>query len=532
MINPLTDILNKTIVTPLSKAITEEIQKAQKKPFKWEVPMNWNQKPGKVQKRNETNIGQDKLRLFSVHYPVARACIDYLKDRVSELEWSIITKDQKDEESSRARIDTIVEFLSHPYGVGRRQRMKDLSKEVLEDALVLDAAVIYLEKTRGGELLSLIPVDPVTIKLRVDEQGRTPLPPEIAYQQIIRGKVVAEMTTEEMLFVRRKPRTNSPYGLAPLESLVLQVESALRGEKHNLNYLKEGNDPEGFYTLDQDFTPDQLKELQDNYDAMMAGGTPQRRRIKFMPKGTYVPVKSPNDMAFEKFELWMLQQTCAVFGVPPQEIGFTYNVNRSTSETQAGTSLVRGIKPLSSFLADIFNEVIGTELKQPDLKLQWQDLDPRDERLEAEINNIYLSSGVKSIDEVRQDEGMKPIGADQPTVQTRFGPTLVSDVFNPPTEQDQTDDNMVNEIRRWRKVVYNDLSNGKENLRKFESEMIDPDIYAEIESGLQYVKTKGQVYQLFKPFLSKEMIIKHKALKMAEELEDIRREVYKAANKT
>lgn len=520
MANAIANMFENLLVKPLSKAVTEEVLKAQKMdPVKWNVPSGWNQYTGKNKKKNEVNVDYSVLRTFSVNYPVARACIDYIINRITELDWDVTTLDSEDVEANEQLIEAAKQFIQRPYGIGRRQKIKDLTKEALEDLLVLDAVALYLEKTRGGDLLSVIPIDASTIKLRVDQLGRTPQPPEVAYQQVIDGKVVAEMTTQEMLYTVRKRRTNSPYGLSPLESLILQVEAALRGEKFNTDYFKEGNDPEGFYTLTADYTPDQLKELQNSFDSMMSGESPMRRRVKFMPPGAYTPTKRPEDMAFERFEMWLMQQTCAVFGVPPQEIGFTHDVNRSTSESQQDTVLMRAIKPIASFIADVYTDILQAELGMENLKFMWIDLDPTDAEREAKIDKMYIEAGVYSVDEVRQRLGKDPIGLSHYLV-TRFGPQLVKDILNPPTQQQMETDDITTEIRRWRKCVMNDLQKGQ-GLRRFESNVIPDDIRVEVESGLRYVKSKQDAALLFEPFLSREIHAVRKILALTRELDEI-----------
>lgn len=517
MANPISNLFDNLIVKPLSRSITDELEKAQKgkEPFTWNVPTNWDAHKS-TRKKNEVNVDSSVLRTFSVNYPVARSCIDYLTNRISELEWDITSVDgEKDDVVT----DEVKEFFRKPYGAGRRENLKDLTKEIIEDLLVLDAAALYLERTRKGDLISVIPIDASTIKLRVDKLGRTPQHPEIAYQQILNGKVTAEMTTKELYYARRKRRTNSPYGLSPLESLILQVESALRGEKFNLDYFKEGNDPEGFYSLDVDYTIDQLKELQENFDAMMSGESPTRRRIKFMPKGTYSPTKRPEDMAFEKFEMWLMQQTCAVFGVPPQEIGFTHDVNRATSESQQDTALMRGVRPLASFVADIYTDITQDDLGRADLRFNFLDLDPTDAQREADIDKTYIEAGVYSVDEVRERLGKEPIGLDH-YLMTRFGPQLVKDILNPPTEQQMDDEDVTTEIRRWRKVAMNDAAKGGE-FRKFNSDIIPDDLRTEVEMGLQFAKSKSDVAKLFEPFLSREIHAVRRVLALTRELDQI-----------
>jgi len=77
--------------------------------------------------------------------------------------------------------------------------------------------LVYFNKqrTKGGKLLRIIPIDGSTIKLRVGDGGETPLPPEPAYEQWIKGKKIDSYTTKDITYEIMNPRTDSPYGYLP-----------------------------------------------------------------------------------------------------------------------------------------------------------------------------------------------------------------------------------------------------------------------------------------------------------------------------
>src|SRR3990167_6096172 len=228
--------------------------------------------------------------------------------------------------------------------MGHKTRLRELLTIIVDDTLTIDAVTFEISRLRGGKFQNLVPVDPTTIALKVTETGATPEPPDPAYVQIIGGRNIAEFTTDEMIYEAMGNRSYSPYGFAPLESLILQAEAALRGTLYNLNYFRENNVPEGFITLPTEVAQNkvQVEEWQMWFDSIVAGDQRMTHRLKILPGGAeYIAAKKPEDMAFEKFELWLLQQTCAVFDVPPQDIGITYQVNKSTAESQSSLSLER-----------------------------------------------------------------------------------------------------------------------------------------------------------------------------------------------
>lgn len=373
-----------------------------------------------MQTRHKPGSGVDfaTLRRFSVQYDVARAAINRRKRQLNMLEWDIVAAEEDDDTDYKDVIRPLKKEFKNIGGY--RVRFRELVDTMVDDLLVLDALALYKRPNMGGSLYSLQPVDAATIVLEVDESGGTPMPPEIAYKQFIRGKQVAEFTADEMYYEMMNSRTYTPYGLSPLESLVLGVSAALKSDIYNLHMLTEGNIPEGFFGVPDDWTPDQIKEFQALWDAALAGDTRATSKLKFVPSGKgatgYTPALKPEDMKYKELQEWLMKKTCMLFEVQPQELGFTETVNKSTGEVQQSIGLNSGLKPLAAFFEEIFTDVIQVDLGYENLRFKYTGLDQVDERAEAEKNEILLRSGQTTVDEVRQSQGKEPLGVDQPYV--------------------------------------------------------------------------------------------------------------------
>ena len=100
---------------------------------------------------------------------------------------------------------------------------------LLEDLLVIDAATIYPRFTRGGSLYSLDVIDGSTITSRIGEDGRSPEPPDPAYQQVLHGVPAADFSSDELLYLPRNVRSHRLYGMSPVEQIALTINIALRG---------------------------------------------------------------------------------------------------------------------------------------------------------------------------------------------------------------------------------------------------------------------------------------------------------------
>jgi HK97 family phage portal protein len=473
-------------------------------------------------RKPDSNVSFDVLRRFSVAHEVSRACINARKRQITQLDWDIVAKNVSDKTNYDNQKAGVVEFFET---LGGQQNYRTVVNKVIEDLLVLDAVALYKQRAVNSSLLWLTPVDGSTIRLRVDDSGSTPLPPEIAYKQVIRGEIVAELTTDEMVYAMMNPRTNSPYGLAPLESLIIVVSSALKAGTYNLSYLTDGNIPEGIFNVPENWTPQMIKDFQENWDAAMAGNEMATSKLKFTPGGTgagYMPTKKPTDMAWGEFNTWLMKVTCAIFDVQPQEIGFAQDVNKANGEVQDNITDRRSIAPLASFLEEIFNGIIKNDLGLPHLEFKYLGLDDKDDMKNAETNEVLIRSGQRTVDELRQDDGLEPIGMDVPIIignysvlssepapvaptimtpaQTDVPTAVVPEATTPaPDNTDKRMIELVTELRTFRKMAINRLKEEKP-LRPFTSAVLPATVCNEMNKRLAGADI-DQAKEIFKEYM-------------------------------
>ena len=509
------------------------VSKMQGSPLAWALPASTL--PGvrntKSDVKPATGVKFTVLRELSTYYWCARACINKRQEQIHNLPWDITSvEEEAGDKPNPNDVRAIQEFFKTIAGPNRGFR--PFIDMVVDDLLTLDGAAIARGR-KGVKLAALVPVDATTIRIRVDRSGLLPQPPDFAYEQWVRGKLVAEMTTEEMDYLMMNARTNTPYGLSPLESLILIVNSALKSEVSNLSILTDGNIPEGIITLPKDWTSDQVKDFQLAWNAMLAGQSSEQQRVKFLPGGdgaSYIQTKKPSDMQFSEMEKWLAIKTCAMFGVSPQSIGMTFDINRATAVEQGQLAKNESIRPLANLLEDYFTQIIQTELGFPNLRFVFGGIDTRDASAEAEVNTKYIQSGVLTINQVRQRIGEDPVPeGDKLFILTASGPQLVEDIGEEaemaepveppqapeapkapeppkPAETEEPAEKLaspLDELKRWRTVALNDLSKGRP-FRKFQSSVIDLPTLAKIDLELQNCTTPVEVRAVFRKFITSE----------------------------
>ncbi|UFW91047.1 phage portal protein [Bradyrhizobium barranii] len=371
-----------------------------------------------------------------------RTIIETRKDQIERMEWLIRPKkiaSKKPSATAEAdpRVAALKEFFEKPDGV---HTWTEWLRLLLEDMFVIDAATLYMEKSRGGQLLALHPLDGGTIKRVIDDWGRTPtaMQPEIgtdnkptgrmlqpvAYQQVLKGLPAIDYTTSELLYKPRNIRTNRAYGFSPVEQIIMTVNIALRRQMFLLNYYTEGNIPEALVGVPETWTPAQIQEYQTYFDQLMAGDLAARRRLKFIPggiaKGGVVATKEPELKS--DFDEWLVRICCFAFSVSPTP--FIKQMNRATAGTQKEQSDQEGLAPVLSWIRSVINGIIVAELKISDLEFAWGDdtqIEPKDE---ADILTKYTAGAVMTLNQAREKLGLEPYSnplANEPMVLTAQG---------------------------------------------------------------------------------------------------------------
>jgi len=97
------------------------------------------------------------------------------------------------------------------------------------------------------------------------------------------------------------------------------------------------------------------------------------------------------------------------FGLSPQQ--FVSVMNRATAETSVEQASAEGLMPILCYLADTINFIVQRCFGYSNLEFVWDQDRTINSLDQAKIDEIYVRSGVLSIDEVREELGKHPVGA-------------------------------------------------------------------------------------------------------------------------
>jgi hypothetical protein len=366
--------------------------------------------------RAEGGISFAELRALADALPLVRAVIETRKDQIAAQNFTVRPRGRARLPDASARIDATLGLLARP---DRRHSFADWLRMLIEDMLVIDAATIYPRYGRSGGLYSLDVIDGATIKPLIGEDGRAPEAPDPAYQQILHGVPAADFSVQELLYLPRNVRAHRLYGMSPVEQIALTVNIALRREAATLYYYRAGSIPDAFGTVPKEWTPDQIRDFQDGFDARMSGNLHRRRMLKFMP-ADFRLIEYRQPPLKDQYDEWLARLICYAFSVPATP--FVSQVNRATSQTMRLQATQEGLVPLKNWVKSALDRVIQECIGEPDLEFTWVGDDAVDPLQQAQTLNILVSAGIKTRAEARAELGLGGAGPDKPEGLRKFNP--------------------------------------------------------------------------------------------------------------
>jgi len=372
-----------------------------------------------------TKMSTEQLRRWSRINPWIRAAVNLRRTQISRSKWDIVAVEPGIEPNPKT-VSKIKELLRHPNPKGESWR--SFIEPVVEDILVLDQGAIEVEKTVGARLSSLNPVaylwnkDAARIAFDTSWDGRDDNKPRY-YELDNTGRQIAAYKNDELIVIIANAVTYSPIGLSPLEVLAETIESDLNAASYNAKSVSQAAPP-GILHLGEGVRPDQVDAFKAYWEGEVAGKS--QIAITGGGKGIqWMPLAATNrDMQFMEWQVYLARKICAVFAVQPQDIGISFDINKSTAETGAAFTYDNGIVPLCDLIAEyITREVVGRYDKNH-LRFVFTEVGRTAQQAIAEYNKMALG-GLPwlRINDALRERGQDGIGeiGDQILFQTPKG---------------------------------------------------------------------------------------------------------------
>ncbi|MBV8060593.1 MAG: phage portal protein [Alphaproteobacteria bacterium] len=406
----------------------------------WDFPVGYNTR---VQPRDGYNTTFEQLRALADSCDVLRAVIETRKDQIKALTWNVKPKDDK--KAPDARCQEIEDFMAFPDG---EHPFHTWLAALLEEMFVTDAACLLPQMTNAGKPFRFEWMDGTRMKIIIDEHGRTPLPPDPAYSQVMKGVPTIFYTRDELVYYPRNLRVWRLMGYSPVEQIIMTVNTAIRKALYQQQYYTDGATPDLIMSVPSTWETPQIAEFHRYWNELLSGNTSTRRQTMFVPDGSKA-LNTKEGVLKDEYDEWLARVICYAFSVSPQP--FVKQVNRSTAETAQEMAIQEGLTPIMMWIKDLMDLLIWKYWGYQDLEFAWEDLADVDPATQNKIDDVNLKNGSRTINEVRADRGDPPIeGGDIAMCMTGTGYVPINaaviaaqedDSVNPekPMQQDEVD---------------------------------------------------------------------------------------------
>jgi HK97 family phage portal protein len=348
------------------------------------------------------------FRNWAEHSEWVRAAVNIRKGQVSSADWDIVPFDQS-ADFNEDLAQQLRNLFNRPNPAV--ESFRSWVEPILEDILVLDAGVIEKERTFGGTVAALHSVDGGKVKVSTIWDGD---PRETRYWWVPTPQYEVAFRNEDLVYVMANPRTYNVMGLSPLETLKLTIDSEVNGSSYNSRQVTNAA-PDGMLDLGEGARPEKVEEFKSYWLSEVAG----KGAMAFIggTKGAkFVPFRGSNrDMQYQEWLMYLTRKIAAVYGLSPQDLGLTFDINKATAESQLEMTEDRGLRPLLALIQDYFTREIvwdrtfgGTA---NNLAFRFTRLNIKESMSKASINKLALANMPwKSVNEARLDEGRAPLG--------------------------------------------------------------------------------------------------------------------------
>jgi HK97 family phage portal protein len=337
-----------------------------------------------------------------------RACTDVIQRTATSNGYRLIGKETLELVDPRSKeFSPIISLLARP---NADDTLEEILAEIVVDLHLYGDAYVEIVRDTQGNPVALYNIYAPSIRVLVDEHGTVKGYVQKPMGMLSGSSQAVTFKANEIAHFRLPNPGNEVYGLSPLESLEIVIETDLYAQDYNRNFFKNHAVPRLHVDLGNCTLP-QLKRIREYFAHEIQGTENAHKTIvteggaKITPIGT-----KPNDMEFLNQRKFSRDEICSVYGIPPMKLGVFEDVNRASSMEADKSFKSEKIIPLQRMLAKKINScIISTFNKVGDKVLfEFVEVDLRDAKEQAEIDKLEIDSGVLTVDEVRRKKGLGP----------------------------------------------------------------------------------------------------------------------------
>lgn len=274
----------------------------------------------------------------------------------------------------------------------------------------------------GGRPVNLVHAPAEFIRIKKDFAGYLMVKNEKEAAFAMYGDAAAEAGTHQILRAISKKPGHRVYGKPQTLSLVDTVfMNALRDNKH-LEWFDQGMLADLLIILEENL--DKTVKEQLTADFQNSGdGSQSMFIIDNAGKAVIEQLKRELESDSENnLELNHRQRVLTALGVPPAEVAIYEDANRANTITQDESFRMKKVTPIRDTFRMRFNHLIKHRFGFDGWELKMKPRSLKDQKEEADIADIYIKSGVYTVNEVLENLNKPPVdGGDRRVMNTPLG---------------------------------------------------------------------------------------------------------------
>ncbi|SRR6266550_6678346 len=351
-------------------------------------------------------------------YPLARICIENVKDTVTRAPWEIQLRanpmESRKDVAQRAKDnkDDLIKlnrFFEYP---DREHNWQEWLRPLLDDLLVIDAPSVLMRKTYKGEIAELAVIRGEMITRYIDNNGFTPMPPDPAYAQNYWGMPWVDLTTDQLVY---KPRSIVPrntmasqlYGNSATEQLAPEIQIGIKRLQFVLAYYTEGSVPGVVQVVPRGTSPDRIEEAMEWMNSQLAGNLAKRNQWRLV-QGFNEPGKV-DQILFPKEPLLAglydekhIREIAFGYGTSPQRL---MKMIRTEGKSSSDAAEVEGTLPWVLWVKGIIDFIIQRKMGMVDYEIAINPYAEPDPLKNAAALTMLVGKAILTPNEARKRVG-------------------------------------------------------------------------------------------------------------------------------
>jgi len=284
----------------------------------------------------------------------------------------------------------------------------DLKEATLTYEELSGNAYWLLDMFIGGKPTEIYPLNPHKVKIVPSAKEYV-----AGYKYSIGGGQAIDIEKEAILHFKYFNPADEYYGLSPLSAGRLAVDTQTSSDTYNRNFFINSAEPRGALVAAGELTEPQRNRIIAGWQAMHRGVANAHKTALFEGEVKWEPIGiNQKDMEFISTKKMTREDIMAVFGVPPSLVGVFEYANYANTREQQKIFWLNTMMPKLTKVEAVINSFL-VQPYDPNLvcKFDYSGIEAlqEDQKIKAEVDAILTGSGIKLINEVREERKWPPV---------------------------------------------------------------------------------------------------------------------------